>query len=283
MSDGKTPVWVWIGVGCLLTVVVAVGSVAGLVWFGVQKAKKFGEEMKNPETRAAKVATVLGTTKYPPGYYPAFSFSVPFVMQMAVLSDQPAKPGGEPDVGDRGFVFVDSRDFGKDQNELARYLRGEIDRTSFFERTHLRLGGGREMRVGQGPGARPRHLRRRPRAPAAQVHMRPPAAARSNDGGHDAPATPRDRDDDARRLPGQRRPPAHRHLVRPRSGAREAPRRARARRHPGRPERDPGLPGLPAPVSGMIAEAGAPIRRSIASVDSSGAVPRLGPPRQPAR
>src|SRR5262245_24119171 len=104
----KTSPWVWVGVGCLGAVVLAVGAVIVLGMLGYRKAKQFEAELKDPQARTAKVQKILGTSHLPEGYYGVIGMSVPFVMDMAMLSDE------EPDfrdgrqrhggLGQRGFI-----------------------------------------------------------------------------------------------------------------------------------------------------------------------------------
>jgi len=156
MSEGTSP-WVYIGLGCLVAVILAVGSCVGIVWFGAKKMEQMVEELEDPEKRAERVAEVLGMDEVPEGYYPAMAFSVPFVMEMAILSDQPvtehaaegqgadveataggetddAGPGGTFDGFDqRGFVYINTKTFGNDLDKITAYLRGEETSREAFD------------------------------------------------------------------------------------------------------------------------------------------------------
>ena len=99
-TDGRpqkkpTSPWVWVGCGCGAIVILGMLGVAGMGWWGMTKGKEFAETMADPEKRAAKVQEVLPYDTLPEGYYPAFSFSMPFgFMDMAVLTDH--DPTSEP-------------------------------------------------------------------------------------------------------------------------------------------------------------------------------------------
>jgi hypothetical protein len=146
-SDGRpakksTSPWVWVGCGCGVAVLLALAGMAGLTWWGYRQAKEIGETMANPEKRAAKVQEVLAYKELPAGYYPAFSFSAPFgVMEMAVLSDHEPSVNSQrspetrtrgrrdvdydPDFNERGFVYMNMRDFQNNREKMRRFLRGE--------------------------------------------------------------------------------------------------------------------------------------------------------------
>ena len=142
-----TSPWVYVGCGCGAAVILAMLAIAGAGWWGVRKAKEFGETMADPQKRASKVQEVLAYKELPEGYYPAFSFSAPFgVMEMAILSDhepnansqaspsqaspEPRNRDGrgvnyDPDFHERGFIYMNMRDFQNNREKMRRYLRGE--------------------------------------------------------------------------------------------------------------------------------------------------------------
>src|SRR5215813_3669824 len=90
----KTSPWVYVGIGCLVVVVIGVAAVGTVAFYGYRKAKQFTEEMKNPAAREAKVKSILHAETLPPGYYAVIGMSVPFVMDMAMLSDKEPKMNG---------------------------------------------------------------------------------------------------------------------------------------------------------------------------------------------
>jgi hypothetical protein len=144
-ENRSTSPWLYIGLGCLLAVVLLVATVVGLGWLGIRQAQRFAEEIRDPEARGAKVQEALGYEEPPPGYHPAMSFSMPMLMRMAMLTDQPPGPDGEPDFGSRTFVFLDVRDFGDDHQEVRDYLQGLGERPRMFDRTNLSVGTQRDL------------------------------------------------------------------------------------------------------------------------------------------
>jgi hypothetical protein len=125
-----TSPWVWVGCGCGLAVVLAMALFAGLTYFGFREAKKLEKTMTDPTAREAKVKEVLGYDELPPGYYPLMGFSIPFLLDMAMFTDQePAAgkvAGAEGDsFKDHGFFFMDLREMRDNREEMRRLLRGE--------------------------------------------------------------------------------------------------------------------------------------------------------------
>ena len=84
-SKGTSP-WVYIAIGCGVAVLLAVGTVAGLSFMGYRALRNVANDLKNPATREAKVKKVLGCETLPEGYKDGFSFSIPWVMDLAILS-----------------------------------------------------------------------------------------------------------------------------------------------------------------------------------------------------
>ena len=140
----RTSPWVWVGVGCLGAVVLAVGGVIAVGMFGYHKAKQLGEEMKDPRARAAKVQKILGASRLPEGYHAMMGMSVPFVMDMAILSD--AEPdfenrqGRRQGMGERGFLYIRTLSSGDtDRQQLRDYFEGRSDDAEVLRRNNIRL------------------------------------------------------------------------------------------------------------------------------------------------
>lgn len=129
MSDGKAfPVWAWVGCGCLGALgAMAILAVAIGFW-GVQKVRQFEEEIADPAERAKSVLAVLGANELPEGYHPVVAFSVPLLLDVAVLSDLPPDETGRPaEFGERGFIYVSYPAFGRDQREFRDFFEGKRD------------------------------------------------------------------------------------------------------------------------------------------------------------
>ena len=139
----RTSPWVWVGVGCLGAVVLAVGGVIALGMLGYRKAKQFESELKDPQARAAKVQKILGTSHLPEGYHAFMGMSVPFVMDMAMLSDvepdfsHPDKQHGG--MGQRGFLYIRTLSAGNDKQQLRDYFEGRTDDAEVLRRNNIHI------------------------------------------------------------------------------------------------------------------------------------------------
>ncbi len=56
------PPWVWVGCGCVGAIATLVLIVAGLGFWGAQKARELGETMTDPEARTEKALEILDLT-----------------------------------------------------------------------------------------------------------------------------------------------------------------------------------------------------------------------------
>jgi len=142
--------YVAIGCGSLLALIVVGFLVAGLLLFRAGKGLVDG--MTDPTQKAANVQKMLGTP--PPGYFPMMTFSIPLMMDMAMLSDkEPLADGGFADF-DRAFMYFrvianeqsnKAKDFfdGKDSDTSA--LKGSgvnVDAKDILRRGALKTGNG---------------------------------------------------------------------------------------------------------------------------------------------
>lgn len=185
MADGKSNVWLYLGIGCLVIVVLGALGIGGCVFFGVSQFKQFTADMEDPVKRAEKVYEVLGTRELPPGFHPGFAMSAPFdVFQVAILLDHPVRTPDEiGNLGSKGFIFLQVlsmnagdqqrlRDFfeGKtnDPSVLREYdinveIEDQIDRGTFMSKssevlfvssrgkvTDIQMQGGTKVDVGTG-------------------------------------------------------------------------------------------------------------------------------------
>jgi hypothetical protein len=136
----QTSVWVYIAMGCGALVVIAVGSIAALGFMGYRWAKKMEADLKDPATRAAKVNEVLGADRLPDGYHPMVSVSVPFVMDMAILSDHPPDAQGQPGkIRQRAFMYFQMLNPQYSEQQMRPYFEGKTSDPSALERSGIKL------------------------------------------------------------------------------------------------------------------------------------------------
>ena len=148
----KTSPWVWVAVGCGGVVLLGIIAVVGLGFWGVQKAKQFGDEIRDPVAREAKVLDALGATELPPGYHAAMAMEIPFLMEMAMLTDEPVTfeeeggPGVEIDPdsfeGDRGFFYFKMPFSARKRQEMDDFFSGRSDDTAFLEDSGINVPRG---------------------------------------------------------------------------------------------------------------------------------------------
>ena len=75
------------GCGCGLLLVAAL--VGGGIFWGVRSMEHFAKSMEDPGAREAKALDILGADQLPPGYRAEFGIEIPFMMRIAILSDDP--------------------------------------------------------------------------------------------------------------------------------------------------------------------------------------------------
>jgi hypothetical protein len=144
----RTSPWVYVGVGCGVIVLLGVLAVVGLGVFGYRKAKQMEAEMKDPAARDAKARAVLGG-EVPPGYYPIFSLSLPFLMDMTLLGDHPPVEKGGPDQRlTQGFVYIKSLSSGQQEDELKRYFDAKTDDAEVLRRGNIHVNAEETIRRG---------------------------------------------------------------------------------------------------------------------------------------
>ena len=151
MSETKaTSPWVWIGCGCGIVMLLAVAAVVGLGVFGARKARELQEEMLDPEAREEKALDILGAEAIPDGYHAMLGLKIPFLMEMAMLSDRPAAAGEEPQGFDeRGFIYLKMITFGRQQEELRDFFEGKTDNADVLRRQNINLRVGERLSNGE--------------------------------------------------------------------------------------------------------------------------------------
>ncbi len=102
-AERRSP-WLYALFGCLGLIAVIVVVIGALAFVGVRTARNIAADNEDPERRGQRALEILGAAEAPGGYHAVAVVSVPFVIDMAILSDLPA--GDEPwagDFGERGF------------------------------------------------------------------------------------------------------------------------------------------------------------------------------------
>lgn len=137
-KTGTSP-WVYIGCSCAALVILAMAGIAGVTWITYREGKKLEKAWSDPAAAESRTREVLAYDELPEGYYPLGSFSLPFVMDMALIGDDPPPPGSKPDdrnnggFKERGFIFINLRRFGNSGKEMRDYLEGKGEQPDWMK------------------------------------------------------------------------------------------------------------------------------------------------------
>ncbi len=139
MAGERSP-WFYIGIGCLVIVVLGIAALAaGGLWV-FRTAKQFEADLKDPGARERRVMEVLRAERLPEGYHPVVAFTVPFLMETAILSDREPGPDGEiHGLGDRGLVYVELIRMRHDERELRDYFEGKTSDPGVLRRNDINI------------------------------------------------------------------------------------------------------------------------------------------------
>ena len=132
MTKKQSSCLAW-GLGCgglLLVAAVVVGV------FFYRQAQNFKEGIENPE---AKTKDLLNTETLPEGYYANMAFSVPFLMDMVIISTQDKSLDESKKLGQEGFMFFKFSFGGKDDQELRDYFEGRSDDVSVLRKNNINI------------------------------------------------------------------------------------------------------------------------------------------------
>jgi hypothetical protein len=139
-GETKTSPWVYVGIGCTAIVVLGIVAVGAIGFLGYRWAKQVEHDTKDPAAREAKVMEVLGSERLPEGYHPMLSLSLPFVMDMAMLSDRAPDANGQiHGFDERGFLYFRLLNPAFKGKEMRDYFEGKTDDPSVLTRSGINL------------------------------------------------------------------------------------------------------------------------------------------------
>ena len=144
----KTSPLVWIAVGCGLVVLIGIVLVGALGFWGYRWGKDLEQSMRDPTAREQKVLSVLGAERLPDGYHAAMGMSIPFAMDMAMLTDVPitedsGNQGHRPAFNQRGLLYIETVSSGKQRGELEDFFEGRSDGGDALRRTGFNFKRGK--------------------------------------------------------------------------------------------------------------------------------------------
>jgi hypothetical protein len=134
-SRGTSP-WIFIGVGCLLSIFAVVAVVVAIGAWGFSQVRELQRTMEDPGARTELAAEMLATDEIPEGYNAVVALSIPFLMETVVLSDkEPDENGRIVGFGERGFIFFKALSIGEQEQELRDFFEGRTEDSELLEQT----------------------------------------------------------------------------------------------------------------------------------------------------
>ncbi len=142
-SQSGSNSWSWFLGGCLVAIVALGLVVCGAGFMLVQWGKGVERELKDPATRTEKAKRVLGATELPEGYYAMVALSIPYIADIAVLTDKaPDDKGNIPGFGARGLIYMRSMRLGGNPQEIEDFVTGKTDDVDALRRNKINIGPG---------------------------------------------------------------------------------------------------------------------------------------------
>jgi hypothetical protein len=140
-AQKKTSPWVWVLVGCLGIIVIAVVGFAAMTFMAYRWGKGVSDTLKDPVARTHKVQEILGTDRIPDGYYATMGITIPFLMEVAILSDVDPGPDMSKAQGfdERGFIYFKMLSFGEQDQELKDFFDGKTDDASVLRQNNINV------------------------------------------------------------------------------------------------------------------------------------------------
>ncbi len=140
MSGKQTSPWAYVGMGCALAAALLVAGGVTVGYFAYHWGKQLQADMSDPRAREARTLEVLGGTRLPDGYYSMMGMSIPFVLDMAMLTDQPPDGASRPRrFGQRGFIYLKYLRTAAADAELRDYFEGRTDDDSVLQRHRINV------------------------------------------------------------------------------------------------------------------------------------------------
>ncbi|HVT60258.1 MAG TPA: hypothetical protein VHR45_17940 [Thermoanaerobaculia bacterium] len=150
-SKRKTSPWMYVGCGCAILLVLAILAGIGFIWMLRQQTRKsFKQGFTEPRVREQRTREILPYRELPAGYHPLGSLSIPFIMDMAMLSDEEPAAGRFGKFRERGFLFMSMR-LGRiptSEERKRRILEGTDSEVPWMRYSGWRQGRGEHIRDG---------------------------------------------------------------------------------------------------------------------------------------
>ena len=139
MAEKRSPA-VYIGIGCAAVILVMIVLGGACALWVYNQGQRIEAEMRDPDQRRNRVLQVLNADAIPDGYYPMVALSVPFLMDIAILSDREPDAEGKVDGFDeRDLIYVKMIRMGQDKDELRDYFEGRTDDPAVLRDNGIRV------------------------------------------------------------------------------------------------------------------------------------------------
>jgi hypothetical protein len=138
-NKGTSP-WVFIGVGCLLSVLLIVAVIVAIGAWGFSQVRELQRTMEDPAARSDAAAETLAADELPEGYHAMMAVSIPFLMETAMLTDRPPDEDGNLNrFGEHGFIYFKTLSVGNQEQELQDFFEGNTDDSQVLDQTSIRV------------------------------------------------------------------------------------------------------------------------------------------------
>ena len=146
MAKKSNNLFLILGIGCAVLLLVAGLGVVGIGYFGMRQIKEIEQSMKNPEEVARQV---LGVEQLPEGYYAQLAMKIPFLMQVVQISDV-VKPDEQTVLAGNNGLFYFSMSFSPgDKNELRDFFEGRSENPLNLSRNGIQMEVGEVLDRGK--------------------------------------------------------------------------------------------------------------------------------------
>jgi len=138
-KKGTSP-WVFIGVGCLLSIFLIIAVIVGIGAWGFSRVRELQRTMEDPQARTALAQEMLVADELPEGYNAVVALSIPFLMETVVLSDKDPDDNGRIQGFDaHGFIYFKTLSVGEQEQELRDFFEGETDESQLLDQTSIHV------------------------------------------------------------------------------------------------------------------------------------------------
>jgi len=143
-----------VGCGCAVLGVGLVTAIAAIGMLGWRQVREIQTSMKDPAARAAKVRAMLGAEALPPGLNAQLFLRLPFVLDLAMVSDAPEsvfEKGERPFSLRRNLLTVlDMRDLGGRRARFRDRLEDERSAFGALKGVNIDMGFVTDKVIGHG-------------------------------------------------------------------------------------------------------------------------------------